>query len=156
MRTRITRAKSKTGSINIPYRATTNDNVVGTASQNPLLVMSGTSTVITVTFTTDDGNLASGLSITSGLGTLPTDWSSTSTHVQLRERQHRQRLSAFTHLRAHGRRHRNADTGVQLYEQFGNREDRHRLGALHRDLAGRLATSKLAPTRQGWLNGTVH
>jgi len=71
--------ESKTGSINIPYRATTNDNVVGTASQNPLLVMSGTSTVITVTFTTDDGNLASGLSITSGLDTLPTGWSSTST-----------------------------------------------------------------------------
>jgi hypothetical protein len=71
--------ESKTGSINIPYRATTNDNVVGTASQNPLLVMSGTSAVITVTFTTDDGNLASGLSITSGLDTLPTGWSSTST-----------------------------------------------------------------------------
>ena len=71
--------ESKTGSINIPYRATTNDNVVGTASQNPLLVMSGTSAVITVTFTTDDGNLASGLSITSGLDTLPAGWSSTST-----------------------------------------------------------------------------
>jgi hypothetical protein len=71
--------ESKTGSINIPYRATTNDNVVGTASQNPVLAVSGTSTVITVTFTTDDGNLASGLSITSGLGSLPTGWSSTAT-----------------------------------------------------------------------------
>ena len=126
----------KTGSINIPYRATTNDNVVGTASQNPLLVVSGTSTVITVTFTTDDGNLASGLSVTSGLATLPTGWSSTSTDVQLRERQRRQWLSAFTHVRAHRRRYRNADAGFQLYEQFGNREDRHRIAALHRDLAG--------------------
>ena len=71
--------ESKTGSVSIPYRATTNDNVVGTASQNPLFAVTGTSTVITVTFTTDDGNLASGLSVTSGLGTLPVGWSSTAT-----------------------------------------------------------------------------
>jgi len=63
--------ESKSGSLDIPYRATTNDNVVATASQNPLAAITGNSTGVTVTFTTDDGNLASGLSVTSGLALLP-------------------------------------------------------------------------------------
>lgn len=72
--------ESKTGSVNIPYRATTNDNVVGTPSPaSPLAVLTGSSTTVTVTFTTDDGNLASGLSVTSGLASLPAGWSSAST-----------------------------------------------------------------------------
>lgn len=72
--------ESKTGSLNIPYRATTNHNVVGTPSPaSPLAVLTGSSTAVTVTFTTDDGNLASGLSVTSGLASLPAGWSSAST-----------------------------------------------------------------------------
>jgi hypothetical protein len=69
--------ESKTGSLNIPYRATTNDNVVATPSQTSVAVMTGSNTDITVTFTTDDGNPASGLSVTSRLASLPAGWSST-------------------------------------------------------------------------------
>lgn len=69
----------KTGSVAIPYRATTNDTVVGTPSQSPLAVITGTSTPVTVTFATDDGNPASTLDITSGLSSLPTGWSSSAT-----------------------------------------------------------------------------
>jgi hypothetical protein len=68
--------ESKTGSLNIAYRATTDDNVVATASQSPLAVITGSSTGVTVTFATDDGNLASALSVTSGLASLPAGWSS--------------------------------------------------------------------------------
>ncbi len=66
----------KTGSVSLPYLATTNDNIVWTPSQASLAVVTGSITPITVTFTTDDGNPASGLSVTSGLGTLPSGWSS--------------------------------------------------------------------------------
>ena len=61
---------------NIAYRATTNDNIVGTPSQNPVTLAVGSSTPVNVTFTTDDGNLASGLSV--DLSALPSDWSGTS------------------------------------------------------------------------------
>ncbi len=71
--------EAKTGSVSVPYRATTDDNVVGTPNQNPLAVAVGSLTPVTVTFTTDDGNLASALSVTSGLTLLPPGWSSTST-----------------------------------------------------------------------------
>ncbi len=69
---------AKTGALNIAYRATTNDNVVGTPSPNPVGVVTGSNTPVNVTFTTDDGNLASNLSVTSGLAGLPSGWSSTS------------------------------------------------------------------------------
>ena len=71
--------EAKTGTVSVPYRATTDDNVVGTPNQNPLAVAVGSLTPVTVTFTTDDGNLASALSLTSGLTSLPAGWSSTST-----------------------------------------------------------------------------
>lgn len=69
--------QAKNGSLNIPYRATTDDSVVGTASPGSLAVATGTSTPVTVTFATDDGNPASALSVTSGLAVLPAGWSST-------------------------------------------------------------------------------
>jgi hypothetical protein len=68
----------KTGSVSIAYRATTNDNIVWTATPASLAVFTGSSTPVTVTFTTDDGNPATGFSITSSLGALPAGWSSTS------------------------------------------------------------------------------
>jgi hypothetical protein len=70
--------QSKTGTVNIAYRATTNDNVVGTPNPSTLGVRTGGSTNVTVTFTTDDGNPASGLALTSALGSLPAGWSSVS------------------------------------------------------------------------------
>jgi hypothetical protein len=67
---------AKTATVNIPYRATTNDNIVGTPSSSPLAVAVAGSGAVTVTFTTDDGNPASNLSVTSDLGALPSGWSS--------------------------------------------------------------------------------
>jgi hypothetical protein len=69
---------AKTGSLTIAYRATTNDNIVGTPSPNPVAVTTGNSAAVNVTFTTDDGNLASNLAVTSGLAALPPGWSSAS------------------------------------------------------------------------------
>jgi hypothetical protein len=66
----------KSGSLNVPYRATTDDSVLGTPSPGSLAVVTGTSTMLSVTFATDDGNPASSLSVTSGLAVLPAGWSS--------------------------------------------------------------------------------
>jgi hypothetical protein len=66
----------KTGSLNIPFRATTDDNVVGTPSQGSVTVQAGSTTPVDVVFTTDDGNVATDLSVTSGLNPLPAGWSS--------------------------------------------------------------------------------
>jgi hypothetical protein len=71
----------KTGSLSIPYRSMTDDNVVGTPSQTPLTVTVGSSTNVNITFTTDDGNPATAFSITSGLTPLPADWTSPSTSL---------------------------------------------------------------------------
>jgi hypothetical protein len=68
--------ESKSGSINVPYRATTDDTVVGTPNPVSVAVLTGTTTSVTVTFATDDGNPASALSVTSGLTALPAGWSS--------------------------------------------------------------------------------
>jgi hypothetical protein len=75
--------QSKSGSVNIAYRATTNDNVVGTAvPAMPAVSISGTgmpaTAAVTVAFSTDDGNPATGLAITSDLTALPAGWSSAS------------------------------------------------------------------------------
>ncbi len=69
----------KSGSLNVPYRATTDDSIVGTPSPASLTVASGTSTPLTVTFATDDGNPATALSVTSGLSALPAGWSGAGT-----------------------------------------------------------------------------
>lgn len=68
--------EARTGSLSIPFRATTDDNVVATPSQSAVSVQAGTSTLVDVVFATDDGNPASDLSLTSGLSPLPTGWSS--------------------------------------------------------------------------------
>jgi hypothetical protein len=66
--------ESKTGSLNIPYRATTDDDIVATPSQDALTVAAGSSTAVYVVFTTNDGNPASDL-VASGLNPLPAGWS---------------------------------------------------------------------------------
>ena len=65
--------ESKTGTLGIPYQTTTNDNVIATANPVSVAATTGTSNSVTVTFTTDDGNLAAGL--TADLSVLPADWS---------------------------------------------------------------------------------
>ncbi len=71
--------EAKTGTVNIAYRATTDDNIVATPTPNSLAVSAGSSTNVAVTFTTDDGNAASALSITTALDSLPMGWSAAST-----------------------------------------------------------------------------
>jgi hypothetical protein len=69
--------EAKTGSVAIDYRTTTNDNVVAAVNPTSLSVVTGSSSnPVTVTFTTDDGNVASSLS--ADLTVLPADWSSAS------------------------------------------------------------------------------
>ncbi len=72
---------AKTGSISIPYVATTHNNVVVTTSPSGSIsaVVNSGSVPVTLTFTTDDGNPATAISITSGLGTLPAGWSGSAT-----------------------------------------------------------------------------
>ena len=71
----------KTGSLNVAYAATTNDNAVATPTptgQINAVAPSGTQAV-SVTFTTDDGRPATALQLTGGLSTLPAGWSSPAT-----------------------------------------------------------------------------
>jgi hypothetical protein len=74
--------QAKTGTVNIVYRATTDDSIVGTAIPNPVAAIIGAgSNAVIVTFTTNDGNLANNLLVTSDLSALPSvpgDWSSAS------------------------------------------------------------------------------
>jgi hypothetical protein len=68
-------AQAKTGSVVIDYRTTTNDNVLAAVNPISLSVVTGSgSNPVMVTFTTDDGNVASALS--ADLTVLPADWSS--------------------------------------------------------------------------------
>lgn len=67
---------TKTGTLTIDYRAVTNDSIGGTASPASLSVRTGSSTPVTVTFATSDGNPASALSLTTALNSLPSGWTS--------------------------------------------------------------------------------
>ena len=64
--------ESKSASVAVPYQTTTNDNVLGTANPTTEAAVTGSSNVVAVTFSTDDGNVASGLS--ADLSALPLGW----------------------------------------------------------------------------------
>jgi hypothetical protein len=66
----------KAGSVTIPYAATTHNNLIATTAPSGSIgaVVNGGAKPVTVTFTTDDGNPASAIAITSGLTTLPAGW----------------------------------------------------------------------------------
>jgi len=69
---------NKTAALNIPYRATSDNNVIATASPAGQIVaaqQTGGQAVV-ITFTTDDGGPASGLQVTSDLSSLPPGWTS--------------------------------------------------------------------------------
>ena len=72
---------TKTGTLTIDYRAVTNDSIGGTASPASLSVRTGSSTPVTVTFVTSDGNPASALSLTTALGPLPAGWTSSASSL---------------------------------------------------------------------------
>jgi hypothetical protein len=68
---------SKSASLNIPYAATANDNVVNAVSPSTSIsVVHGSSETVVVTFTTDDGFQAGNLNLNSS--SLPTGWSAAS------------------------------------------------------------------------------
>jgi 6-phosphogluconolactonase (cycloisomerase 2 family) len=70
---------AKTGSVNIPYAGTEHDNVNAAVSPSGTISVSVVGTqAVNVTFTTDDGNAATALSITTDLTTLPAGWTSAS------------------------------------------------------------------------------
>jgi hypothetical protein len=74
---------AKTGTVNIPYAGTTNNNVVGNTSptgQVNAVVGAGAQTVV-ISFDTDDGNPASGFAVTTNLNTLPAGWHSSVSHL---------------------------------------------------------------------------
>jgi hypothetical protein len=66
----------KTGSVTIPYASTTHNNLIATTAPSGSIgaVVNGGAKPVTVTFTTDDGNPATAIAITSGLSTLPAGW----------------------------------------------------------------------------------
>ena len=69
-----------TGTVSIPYASTAHDTVSGAVSPSGTVGTAvGASQAVTVIFTTNDGNMASGLAIASGggggLGSLPGGWS---------------------------------------------------------------------------------
>ena len=68
------------GSFNVPYAATTNDNVVGTAAPTGQItaIANETSPTVAVTFATDDGRPATALNVSTNLASLPDGWSSSS------------------------------------------------------------------------------
>jgi hypothetical protein len=70
----------QTGTLNVPYAATTNDNVVATPSPSGQInaVVGLGSQTVAVVFTTDDTRLATALQVTTDLTTLPAGWSSAS------------------------------------------------------------------------------
>ena len=72
--------QSKLGSVNIAYRATTDDVIVWSAipAAPVVSISSGMPAAVAITFDTDDGNPASGFSITSDLTMLPIGWTSSS------------------------------------------------------------------------------
>ncbi|MGD0490964.1 MAG: hypothetical protein ABSC32_05400 [Steroidobacteraceae bacterium] len=67
----------QTGTLDVPYAATTNDNVVATPSPNGQInaVVGQGAQQVAVVFTTDDTRLATALQVTSDLTMLPAGWS---------------------------------------------------------------------------------
>ena len=113
--------EAKSGTVGIPYQTTTNDNVAGSA--NPATVggeSTGSSNAVTVTFTTDDGNFASGLS--ADLSALRARLECAGEQLHMRQRERRVRACQVAlNLRAHLCRERHPRLWLQLREQRGHR-----------------------------------
>jgi hypothetical protein len=71
---------SKTGTAAVSYASTSNNNVVATPSPTgTIALVTGGQSTVSITFTTNDGAMATGLSITAGLSALPAGWSGPTT-----------------------------------------------------------------------------
>ena len=102
---------AQTGTLDLPYDATTNDNVIATPSpsgQINAVVGMGTQTVAVV-FTTDDGRLATDLQLTSSLADAAGGLEQHREPLGVHDREQRQRLSADPYLQSAGGRRRYAD-----------------------------------------------
>jgi hypothetical protein len=71
--------EAKSGSANIPYRTTSDDNVIAASNPTAVAAAVGSTNAVSVTFTTDDGNLAGAL--TADLSALPAGWSAASSSL---------------------------------------------------------------------------
>lgn len=68
---------SRTGTLNVTFSATANNNAATTVSPSgQVAVTAGASEGVTITFTSDDGNALTGLTVTTDLQSLPPGWSS--------------------------------------------------------------------------------
>jgi hypothetical protein len=67
----------KSGTVSVNYAATTHNHVAATAAASGQInaTVGGGSQTVTLTFTTDDGNPATALTVTSDLAALPAGWS---------------------------------------------------------------------------------
>jgi hypothetical protein len=74
---------SKTGTVSIPYSATTNNNIVATASTSGQVTgyVGIGSQSVTLNFATDDGNPATAFAVTTALSSLPAGWTSNPTSL---------------------------------------------------------------------------
>ncbi len=85
----------QTGSLNLNYAATTNDNAIATAAPTgQVYTVAPGSVPVSVTFTTDDAREATALQLTTSLSALPAGWSSTASFVLVQRLQQRQWLPA--------------------------------------------------------------
>ncbi len=66
------------GTLTIPYAATATNNIVAAASPTGQInaIVGAGAQAVSVNFTTDDGNAATNLALTTSLGALPSGWSS--------------------------------------------------------------------------------
>ncbi|MDP8986059.1 MAG: hypothetical protein M3N97_13700 [Pseudomonadota bacterium] len=73
---------ANTGTVSLAYAATAHDNVVGTAAPSGQIdaIIGGGSQPVSVTFTTDDHNVATALTVNTDLTALPSGWSATGTN----------------------------------------------------------------------------
>ena len=144
--------QAKTGTVNIPYVATTDNTVNATASVNSLGVLTGSTTPLNVTFVTDDGNPASALMVTCGLESAPGRLEQWLQHLHLHECHHRNGLSDLTELRPDRRRLGNPDVVIWLYEQLGHGENRQHLRSIHGDRSP--AVTSVAVPEHGYIKPT--
>ncbi len=74
---------AQTGTLNVPYVATANNNAVATlAPSGPVESLLGDTQDVTVTFTSDDGNIVTNLQVTSDLTSLEAPWSTGDTSFE--------------------------------------------------------------------------
>jgi hypothetical protein len=110
------------GTASIAYAATSSNNIVAAASptgQVNAVAGSGTQ-LVSVNFTSDDGNAATQFVLTTDLTALPAGWTSAASALTCAV----VATGSGSHVRTDERRQRHADAGLLLYRRLGRCEDR--------------------------------